>query len=34
MQSDGHTVMVLAIDGQAAGLIAVADILKADSKEP
>jgi P-type Cu+ transporter len=33
MQTDGHTVMVLAIDGQAAGLIAVADTLKSDSKE-
>jgi P-type Cu+ transporter len=32
MQSKGHTVMVLAIDDQAAGLIAVADTLKPDSK--
>lgn len=32
MQAKGHTVMVLAIDDQAAGLIAVADTLKPDSK--
>ncbi|RJQ78137.1 MAG: copper-translocating P-type ATPase [Desulfobacteraceae bacterium] len=33
LQSHGHTVMVLALDGQAAGLIAVADTLKPDSQE-
>ncbi len=31
-QAKGHTVMVLAIDEQVAGLIAVADTLKTDSK--
>jgi P-type Cu+ transporter len=33
MQAKGHTVMLLALDGRAAGLIAVADTLKPDSKE-
>ncbi|MCJ8499269.1 heavy metal translocating P-type ATPase [Desulfatitalea alkaliphila] len=33
MQSEGHTVMVLALDDKAAGLIAVADTLKPDSRE-
>ena len=33
MQSKGHTVMVLALDDRAAGLIAVADTLKPDSRE-
>jgi P-type Cu+ transporter len=33
MQSEGHTVMVLTLDGHAAGLIAVADTLKPDSQE-
>jgi Cu+-exporting ATPase len=32
-QAQGHTVMVLAVDERVAGLIAVADTLKADSKE-
>jgi Cu+-exporting ATPase len=33
MQSRGHTVMVLALDDQVGGLIAVADTLKPDSGE-
>jgi Cu+-exporting ATPase len=33
MQSKGHTVMVLSLDDTAAGLIAVADTLKPDSRE-
>jgi P-type Cu+ transporter len=33
LQSEGHTVMVLTLDSQAAGLIAVSDMLKSDSKE-
>ncbi|KAF0209295.1 MAG: Cu2+-exporting [Actinobacteria bacterium] len=33
LETQGKTVMLAAIDGQAAGLIAVADTLKANSKE-
>jgi Cu+-exporting ATPase len=33
LQAQGHTVMMLAVDGRAAGLIAVSDTLKPDSRE-